>query len=545
MNKLAPINKELELNNAQLRAVIHAPKVQIDIWSRATGKSTGKAWRMHKQVQTMPRSTGIITGTTFQQILTRTLPATFEALERLGYEKDVHYMIGKEPPRYWKRPHQQPLHYERFISFYTGAGFHLSSQDREGMARGYNVDSVDGDEMLTSDKIKFENEVLAANRGNDKKPWAINNPYHHGISLSSSMPTNQKSKWLLDFSKYYEEDGNNIWLIWNRLVRLQLQFIDSNNSQEKVELLKDIEAAYRMLKFYKSKEGVFFTVANVFDNIKNLGWNYIKQMRRQMSTLSFRVEILNEKLDTVEDCFYKLDDERHFYTDFNYPHLDNLEYDFTKFKSLDCRQDRDLLPHLQIDMVIDYGAVINAMWIGQEYNSKEYRFLKTFFVKYPEGLKEIVDSFDDYYKYHQSKDIILWYDHTAVGRDAVRASYVNETVKLLKAKGWSVTLQYIGQAPSHSNKYLLWDLILKGDDRFPKVLFNRINCKDGILSMQLAEVTQGKEGFAKDKRSEQRKSIPREQATDFSEAADIVMWGRYASRMNFEQRFIDVSILKA
>jgi hypothetical protein len=263
-----------------------------------------------------------------------------------------------------------------------------------------------------------------------------------------------------------------------------------------------------------------------------------------MTTIAFRTEILNEKLDSVEDCFYKLEEERHFYTNFNYGHLDALKYDFEKLKKPDCRQDADLLPHLPIDMMIDFGATINAMWIGQEYGPKEYRFLKTLFVKYPEGLKELIDAFDEYYASRTNKDIMLWHDHTSISRDAVRAPYIDETVKYLTAKGWNVYKQYIGQAPLHSEKYLLWELLLRWDERFPKVYFNRHNCKDGILSMQLAGVRQGKEGFEKDKRSEQNKNIPREKATDFSDAADIVVWGRYSKRLSNIKPFIDVMLLK-
>lgn len=544
MSNLLPVVKPLNFNLAQFRTVLNTSKLQVDVWGRATGKSTNKAWRYHRMIESMPRSTHIISGATFQQILTRTLPATFEAMERLGYEKDIHYVVGKEPPKYWKRPYQQPLHYERFISFINGTGFHLSSQDREGMARGYNVDSVDADEALTLDKKKFEDEAVAANRGNLEVYKG--NSLHHGISISTSMPTTAKSKWLLELSQYYEEDGNGIWLIWNRLTRLQLQFIDSENNAEKEELLTEIEETYKSLKFYKSKEGVFFSLANVFDNLKNVGWDYIKQMRRQMTTIAFRTEILNEKLDSVEDCFYRLDEERHFYSNFNYHHLDSLKYDFEKLKRTDCRQDLDLLPHLPIDLVIDYGASINASWVGQSYSDKEYRFLKTLFVKYPEGLKDLIDQFDGYYHSHQqhNKDILLWHDHTAVGRDAVRQPYIIETEKYLRDKGWNVLKQYIGQAPLHSDKYLLWELILRSDERFPKVWFNRHNCKDGILSMQLAGVRQGKNGFEKDKRSEQNKNIPREQATDFSEAADIVIWGRYSMRLSPNRRFIDGMMLK-
>lgn len=540
MTKLIPENKQIKFNRAQLRTLIHNPKIQVDVWGRGTGKSTNKGWRMHRKVLSMPRSAHIITGATFQQILTRTLPATFEALETLGYEKDIHYVIGKEPPKHWKKPYQQPLNFERFISFNNGTGFHLSSQDREGMARGYNVDSVDGDEALTLDKTKFENEALAANRGNLRFKG---NALHHGIDLSSSMPTNQKGKWVLDFANYYEEDGYNIWLVWNKLVQLQLRFIDSHNDNEKQELMMEIRETYRMVRFYKSKDGVLFTLANVFDNLSNLGWDYIKQMRRTMTDISFRIEILNEKIDAIDDCFYKLE-EKHFYANYNYSYLDALDYDFKKLKSSDCRQDMDLLPGKPLDMVVDFGASINVMWIGQEYHNMEYRFIKTFHVLYPSGLKDLCTVYDNYYQHHNHKTIMLWYDHTAISRDAVRESYVLEMEKELTRLGWRVMKNYIGQAPAHTNKYLLWDLILKGDQRMPNVFFNRYNCKEGILSMQLAGVKIGKNGFEKDKSSERNKSIPAAQATHYSDAVDIPIWGRYSNRLNGTSQWLDVVLLK-
>jgi len=487
--------------------VTNAPR-EVKVWGRGTGKSTHFAWKMHRIVQDMPRSASAIVGATYAQILTRTMPPVIEALERLGYHKDIDYLVGKKPPTDWgwEQPYQAPLSYERFIIFRNGAGFHLASQDREGKSRGLNIDYVLGDELLTLDRKKLEDEVFAANRGNldrfGKKSL------HHGFDMATSMPTNLKSQWILDYGNYYDEQGNDFWLIWNKLVKLQLSFIDGKSPTRMREIIREMTEMRRMLRFYKNKEGLLFSVSNVFDNIQNVGIDYIKQMRRQMSEMSFRVEVLNERINTIEECFYKLNEDIHTYDSYDYHYIDNLDNNFDRLASLDCRHDGDILRDHPLDISIDFGGVINAMVVGQEYSPAEYRYLKGLYVKEPDGISHLVNKFNEYYHHHNNKTVYFWYDHTAIGRYGGRETFVDETTRLLSALGWNVVLCSIGVTPRSEDRYLLWEIMLKGgDDRFPALRFNRPNCKELLMSMQLAPIKQSDKGFKKDKSSERSKVI--------------------------------------
>ena len=151
--------KNLEFNRPQLRFIVSQPKEANSVWSRATGKSSLIAWLMHLIAQQMPRSAWALVGSTYMQILTRTLPSTIGSLERIGYVKDVHYFIGRRPPPSWNwpTPYEPPVKFDHFISFYTGASFHLVSQDKGGgSSRGLNIDGIIADESLLLDKERFD-----------------------------------------------------------------------------------------------------------------------------------------------------------------------------------------------------------------------------------------------------------------------------------------------------------------------------------------------------------------------------------------------------
>jgi hypothetical protein len=534
-----PEARQFNYNPFQNTSIILGAKKEVDVCGRGTGKSSLFAWKLNMVQNTMPRSTSAISGATYQQILTRTLPPTIEALERIGIHKDIDFFIGRKPPEKYKyaQPYQPPLDYDRFLVFRNGAGFHLTSQDREGKSRGFNLSFILGDELLTQDKKKLEDEVFAGNRGGMDRFGKVH--LHHGYHLASSMPIGAKSAYILDYGNYYEEDGNNFWPHWNKLCHLQLKLVQSNVPKEIEELKNECKKLRKTIRFYTSKEGVLFTVGNVFDNIANVGFEYIRSMYKQMSLTSFRIEMLNERLMLSEQAFYKINEEKHGYTNFDYGHLDGLDYNIEKLKNIDSRQDADVDKSRPLDISIDFGASINAMRVAQEHQldfkgmpSWEYRFVKSFYVKFPQGLKDIAKAFDTYYRYHRCKEVNLPYDHTAVGRDPVRDKFINEITKYLTELGWKVNSIYLGQTSGYHNRWLLWELMLKGEDsRFPKLLFNLANDKDGILSMQLAGLKQGRHGFEKDKSTERSTTIPREQATDLSDAADTLLVWKYLAQL--------------
>jgi hypothetical protein len=538
--------KPLHFIRSQATSAAFIANKEVSISGRGSGKSTDIGWRMNLINKTMPRSSTVISGESYAQLLSITLAPVLGYLEQLGYYRNVHYVIGK-PPASWKTmPYQPPPDFSRCILTKEGTCFPLASQDRPGMSRGRNIDGIIGDEMLTQNKEQYEKEILASKRGNMQR--FKDNPLYLGYYLKSSMPIGVESQWLLDYSKYYEDDGYDMWGLWNDLAGLQLQFVDNCINKDmpdyvkvQTELIAQMAEAKRKIRFYKSKEGVLFTCYNAFENLKNVGIEYIIEMRRTMSDLVFRIEILNERITAVEGGFYNID-KRHLYTKYDNDVIDNCDYDFDKIKGLHARMDGDVIRTKALDIGIDFGAAINALVAGQAFNETEYRFLKSLYTKNHQGLKKLIDDFCNYYKDHKYKVVNLFYDQTATGTHNVTLTHVQNTILYFKKHGWSVVPKYIGAAPEHMLKYELWQQLLKEDSAI-KIFFNKDNFKDALVSMTMAEIKEGEKGFKKDKSVERRSSVPRERATDLSDAADLVAWGRFSNKVKTRSTFVDMRSL--
>ena len=68
------ITELIDLNGPQQLSVINDAESEVDIHGRGSGKSYVIGWEMNQIVRNMPRSITSITGRTFGQIYTRTLP---------------------------------------------------------------------------------------------------------------------------------------------------------------------------------------------------------------------------------------------------------------------------------------------------------------------------------------------------------------------------------------------------------------------------------------------------------------------------------------
>ena len=565
-------NLPVKFNHPQLISVIHNPKSQVDIHGRGTGKSYSVGWDMYKTITEMPRSVTSITGRTYGQILTRTLPSTMKFLETIGFIKDIDYVIGRKPPKNFLTPYEKINKYENFISFANGTGFLMLSQEREGSSRGPNIDREIVDEAITLIKSRYDEEVSPANRGNEEHFGSLSpNPVrqHHGFRYVSSMPYSQEQKWLLDYGNYYaEEAGIQIFDIWNRIVKMQLQLIQAQIVHD-VTLFRDIWTEIIRLKKqiapFVSKDGLLFTLANAFDNIENLGFNYVVRQYQKQGLLTFMVEILNWIVDKVEDCYYHITPEKHIYYDAtnddfitSFAHQNN--FDTNSLGNPDCRFDLDCDPSRPIEVTPDWGSSINLFSVGQERN---YNFvtkvvqpvdcvINEFFNKPQETnipmIDELVHQFNDYYKNHPTKEVIYFRDRYGDSRQPNvknSSSFNSQAIDLFEKLGWTVfSRSHKGQEPPQHDKYLLWTNILKGNDKkFPTVIFNGKKCKYSLISMNNTKVMERRGKFQKDKSSERSKKILPEEATHFSDAVDKRIWTKYGELL-LKQRtsFVDIRL---
>lgn len=563
----------LTFNNSQALTIINNPVSEVDIWGRGTGKSFINGWEINQIIRLMPRSITSITGRTFGQLLTRTLPSSFKLLESLGHSRYNAktgygtYVINEKPPAHFITPYEKVLKYDNFISFINGTGFLLLSQERIGSARGPNVDREIVDEALTINKERYDQETSPTNRANldifgpkSKNPVRI----HRGFRYVSSMPFMPEQKWLLDYASYYEaEAGIQIFEIWNRIVKLQLELISAVKTQNTVlfrSIWNETQRLKQKITPFTSKDGLLFTLANAFDNLENLGMSYIVREYDKQTMLTFMIEILNWVIDRVENCYYAIDTRRHVYYDAaNEPFIrsfaKNTNYDFGKLEKHDSRFDLDCDPNQPLEVTPDWGAKISLFSIAQPRN---YNFvtqitepvdciINEFFTKPDEStgviIDELVDQFCAYYQHHANKTIRYFRDRYGDHRQPNAKNskpYNEQAIERFERNGWRVNHEvHKGMEPPQHEKYLLWANILQGDNpNFPKVIFNGRNCKFTLISMNNTSVREANGKFEKDKRSEQRKSVLPEEATHFGDAVDKRIWTKYHSRLRRSTTFV-------
>lgn len=525
-------------NKPQQRSMLVSAKEEYGVWGRATGKTQGPiAYRTILIANAMPRgSTGLV-GTTYLQLLDRTLPPLIKSWERFGYQINVHFWVRRYPPKELGIPTAiyPALTPEHAIFWWNGHVFHLISQDRPGLANGKNLDAIVCDEARFLNHDRYMDDIAPTNRGNREVFGHL--AYHHAVTMFTDMPTDAKGKWI--FEKEQQMDPVKITSIVNlqlsaNQIETELSF-KTLSAGRKTYLLRKASQYARALNELR-RDSVFYSEASSLDNIEILGAEQIKQWRRELARPVFEASILNKRVIHTENGFYHLlDIDHHTYDDLDYVFIEGLGI-ATDGNLNDCRKDRDLVKAKPLEIALDYNASINSMVIGQE-NDQWFRVIKSMFVtnKQKKVLVDLIDEFCGYYASHGCHEVFYYYDHTAVSTDSTRLKSLADIVcDRLRANGWVVFPRYIGQQPRHDTRYRMWEAVLKeGDARFKPVRFNRENCKNLLTSMQLAGVRIGKNGFEKDKRSEANKLIPQEDATHLSDAMDTLYIGKFQHQYGY------------
>lgn len=517
-------------NPAQVLGMVVDAKDEFIVGSRALGKSEGfDARRSIKNIFSMPRSNGAILSPTYSKLLQNTLPAMAHGWERWGYIRNVHYYIGRKAPRTagFQTPYIEPFSYEHVIHWFNGSIMHLISFDRAMSTNSMSLDYVIGPEakFLNFDKIK--NEVNPALRGN--RQYFKDCHLHGGSFYSTDMPTSKSGMWILD--KQNEMDSDLIDLI--KLT--YLEYI-SHKDKNTVHHNREAKRLKDELTWLRSK-ALYYAEFNVFDNLEVLGEEWIAKQKRDLPALIFRTAILNERLKKVPNGFYSsLEENIHFYTPPAAEHIEELNY--TRFKS-SCIWDTDIHPDLPLRIANDYNAAINSLVCGQKINN-EMRTLKSIFVKTPLKLADVVQNFCDYYTLRINRDVIYFFDSTAIFENPVSGkSFSDIVISVLTANNFRVTPVYIGQPISHAMKHEYINLALKGDPSYLHLRFNLHNNEYLKIALEQAGIKIGRNGFEKDKSAEKEPDSPEqpdEVKTHITDAWDTLFIG---------SQFYDVAVSSA
>lgn len=529
-NKTAPPKppKRIYFNRPQRLTQLIGANISVIVAGRRTGKTDSIAAPfVLRNMQRMAGSTGGIVVPTFKHGLTNTIPGLLAAWKRWGYLKDIHYVVGKRPPKSFKKPITEPADYEHVITFYNGSLAVIISQDRPGSSNSLTLSWLLIDEAKFIDYQKLKDETLPANGG--IKSYFGNRSYNHSMMILSDMPQTSKGSWFLHYKDKMDTDLINaiqgaIWQIWH--TKQRIRDMQAAGKQVPGYLQGYLKKLDRDLNRMRSV-AVYYKEYSSIENIQLLGENYIAQMKRDLTPLTFQTSILCRRIGIAKDGFYSSMKEHHKYnaSDFNY--LDSLGWEVDP-TALDCRADKDLDPDRPICIGMDYNANINWIVAGQPRGNK-LLVLKSFFVKFDHKLPELITDFCRYYMHSRNHTVVFYYDSTALGSNYA----VNEQdfhwviVNEFNRHGWNVEDEYLGNPMRHDEKYLLINQGFAGKGRLMP-FFNRQNNDDLILAIQTAGVVRGRNGFRKNKGGEKEPENEEnllEHRTDGTDAFDTLYIG--------------------
>lgn len=516
--------KRIYFNKPQLEVMATAANTTVIVGGRRLGKTHGIAapWLL-RNTQSMPGSAIGIVGASFQQILTRTLPGTFKGLEDMGYYRNIHYVVGVRPSKSWSdkcvRP---PVKYDHVVSWYNGTMWNLISQDVPGSSNSLTLQGVFGDEAKFLDFDKLKDETFPAN-GGFKGAWK-NCPWLNSMLFISDMPTSKKGSWFLSYRE--KTDKELIAMIQFLVYEIDRLRRAKHNTYTQQKLYE-----YRLKLAQLRSVAVYYREISTIENIELLGKKYIAQMKRDLPPLVFQTSILCLRPGKLKDGFYpSFSEKAHTYSAFNNSYLHGLGYNFEKAQDAKCRQDGDLDPKKPICIAFDYNSNINWLVAAQADGTKA-KVLKSFYVKYQRKLRELVDDFCDYYQYHETREVVFYYDNTALGSNyAVNEEDFAAVIQEQFSKNhWKIQPVYMGQQLRQHEKYNMIDQAFKGQ-RYLLPMFNEPNNEALIMGIQHTGVRIGPRGWTKDKSDEKKQENEEsllEHRTDGTDAFDTLMIGMF------------------
>ena len=520
--------KRIYFNKPQRLTQLIGANTTVIVAGRRTGKTDSIAAPfVLRNMQRMPGSTGGIVVPTFKHGLTNTIPGLLAAWKRWGYIEGLHYVVGKKPPKSFRQPIIDPKDYEHVISFYNGSVAVIISQDRPGSSNSLTLSWLLVDEAKFIDYAKLKDETLPANGG--IKSHFGKHSFNHSIMILSDMPQTQKGSWFLHYRDKMDPEliktiEATVYEIWRTKERIRA--LNASGKPVPPYLKGYLRRLDRDLNKMRSV-AVYYREYSSIENLQLLGENYIKQMKRDLTPLTFQTSILCQRIGIAKDGFYSSMREGHKYDANDNQYLDTLGYDYD-FSTLDSRADKDVDPDAPICIGMDYNANINWIVAGQP-RARRLNVVKSFYVKFERKIPALVEDFCRYYAGHRNKTVVYYYDATALGSNyAVNdQDFHYNVVKEFERRGWRVESVYLGNPMRHDEKYLLINNAFAGKQRLMP-FFNRSNNEDLILAVQSAGVSRGRNGFRKDKSGEKLAESEEdllEHRTDGTDAFDTLYIG--------------------
>ena len=491
------LSNRFKYNNLQ-KAFKFSPALnKVTVAGRGVGKTTMLADEHPDLMRAMPRGKTGFVGMAYFHIKTKSLPVMITHWEQMGLIKDLHYFVGRKPPKSWKwkEAYMPPGDYKNSIIFWNGYTIEMISMDRPEMARSGSYDYLQGDEFAKLKEEALESDILPANRGNDNR---FSYHRHHGTSFTTTHAT-----------------------------RL---------SEEHIYKYKELAK--------KNPKEFLYLEGSALMNKDALGEAYFRNLKRTMSPARYDLEVENIRPKLRTDLFYPAySDNTHTYDPlYNYNIMDDEEDNNGGLvKEIDSRFDKDVRPNEALDISFDFGSKINVVVVGQE-QFPYSKVVRTFYVEQPLVMSDLVKKFINHFKHHKYKVVNLYggSDGRRRGDYDSTKTYFDKVKEQLQKAGWLVYDQYQLSEINHKEKFLFFQEWMSGElTHLPELLINSEHAKELIISIKNSGL-KDKE-IEKDK-SDEKKDIPQWKTTHFSDAFDNLFYWKYSQLAEYNDNMHGIRI---
>lgn len=548
--------------------------------SRGFGKTSYIGLHLVKVVLGLRRQMSGFVGASAKQLYTRTMPNALKVVNSLGFEQ--FYFLGQAPAKLrWEMPLARPRVWENCVHWANGHVTQMLSMAIKGSANGLNLAALIGDETKYLPWNRVKEEVLPTLRGDFMPPAArkveqkrygygtdgkLNNYWLSQLWVSDAGLIQRECEWEKEEAYQTREVNEQIAQMLAELTYLE------QHSPKMAEQLAQNDNFLRKLYLLRSQSETFWNFSSL-ENAAMLGGEaWIRQMKRELPDLMFRIQILGQKKGAARDGFYSnFDIDIHGYACDDISTYDLIADKFTvkqKGQALDaqnwptayetenidlnqcassadnCLLDTDVDYSEPLRIAIDCNANLNCMIVGQSRtfeNRPSLLILKSIYVMNERKLRALCHDFTDYYRpfLRRNGEVIFYFTATikqgASTAYAVEGADENRFDRVVEQEltqlGWKVTAVDMGGAWLRSDKYQFINDVLSFQQS-PALRINREAGRNEYLITAIENTGLIPGTFRKDKSREKLKSTdpdslggdPRTR-TDVTDALDDLLIG--------------------
>ncbi len=485
------------VNPTQMAVEVYDPTNLYAVIGRAMGKTTVlQARRSIKVSKSMPGAYFAFIGDYYSNLLSNTVPSMIKGWNDMGLKEGKHYVTNERPPDSFDKPYKKPLSYKHTISFYNGCFYKLVSMDVVSSAAGDSYQHGFGDEVKYFVKEKID-KFFPAMRGEQMRFG--HSHYYLGKTFTTDMPNilnPNEFDWIIDQEKNMDPEQLKLILQASLVVNeIKEKLMKAYVKKDQFEFDRQKKLFYRWnQRLAKVRvSSTLFLMVSTFANADILRLDYFKKQLEGLGPEGFRPAILSMKHEVKQgEKFYPYLTEKNFYDG----GIIESFYDGYGFGDSVKAITSDGLKYInnrqKIEGGMDFGDM-NSLVLGQEQGWIQ-RILKNMFTL-EQNESELAAMYVDFFGNHKMKVLDLYYDRSGnqnhkTGND--RASAIKNYIEKGKndqPTGWKVNLMSVGQGNilQEEEFNLMMMVLSENNSKLPKLLMDRLQCKELISSMGVAK----------------------------------------------------------